>query len=169
MMHYKTNENGDARSSGVEELYNGLLSRLKHEDFDYFSKWYELLLLEAFHEASENKTGFIWMKSSQAREKRGVCFSGLVMSRTSVTADSKIHYTFERKKNHFNEGVPMNLIPLVTGDRVIVSCEGERVFNETTGDHKYFINPLSAHDTMVMALVRLILIFSFKSLKFLTK
>jgi len=134
-MHYKKNEKGDALSSGVEELYNELLSSLKHDDFEYFSKWYELLLLEAFHEASENKTGFIWMKSPQAREKRGVCFSGLVMNRMNLTSDTKIHYTFERKKGHFNEGVAMNLIPLVTGDRVIVSCEGERVFNETTGNH----------------------------------
>lgn len=138
-MHYKSQENGNAATSGVAELYNELLSHLKNEDFDYFRKWYELLLAEAYFEASGKKTVHIWQKSSQDRETRGVCFSNLELCHTDETSDMKIHYTFKRQNDHFNKHIPLNLIPIITGDRVIISRENCRVFNETTGK-KYVHN-----------------------------
>ena len=133
MMHFKSRENGDALTSGVEELYKELMSSLRKEDFQFFRKWYELLLSEAFYEAAGNKTCHIWQKSSSDRELRGVCFSNLVLCHMDTTSDLKFHYTFTRQKDHFNRETPLNLIPIIVGDRVIISRENSCVFNETTG------------------------------------
>lgn len=141
MMHYKSRENGDAITSGVEELYKELMSSLRKEDFQFFRKWYELLLSEAFYEAAgKNKTCHIWQKSSADRELRGVCFSNLVLCHMDTTSDMKFHYTFTRQKDHFNQQTPMNLIPIIVGDRVIISRENSCVFNETTGSFTFFLS-----------------------------
>ena len=133
MMHYKSRENGEASTSGVEDLYKELLFHLKKEDFQYFRKWYELLLSEAYHETVGNKTRHLWQKSSGNRELRGVCFSNMELYHTDTTSDMKLHYTFKRQKDHFNKQTPLNLIPIIVGDRVIISLENSCVFNETTG------------------------------------
>ena len=145
MLHYKSRDGGDSSTSGVPELYNEMLSHLHADDFSYFAKWYELLLLEAHHEASENRTSFIWAKSPEHRESRGVCFSDLEISHVDVTSDMKYHYTFERRKGHFNENTPMNMSPLTVDDRVIISRQGEKVFNETTGWYLYTESIVNRH------------------------
>eukprot|EP00111_Clytia_hemisphaerica_P000398 TCONS_00001102-protein len=147
LLHFKSRENGESWTSGIEEIYKNVLSNLKDEDFRYFSKWYELLLLEAYYECTANKTSYIWAKSSERRELQGVCFSHMLVCTSDVTSDMKYHYTFERCVNHFNQQTPMNIIPLIAGDRVIVSRENNRVFNETTG----YILQVSENEVIVSA------------------
>lgn len=133
MLLHKSTENGVASTSGVEDLFNDLTAHLKAADLKYFSKWYELCLLEAQHETYDNREKFIWTRSSVEREKRGSCYSGMILIFTDTTSDGKHHCTFERKRDHFNRNSALNAIPMVCGDRVIISEENKRVFNQTTG------------------------------------
>ena len=129
MIYYKSIENGTAVLSGMENLFNELTAHLSRSYLKYFAKWYHLLLLEASHTKSKS----IWEKSSVDFENKGQCFSGMVIVSQGVTSDNKLHYTFQRKPNHFNKNTSLKNIAIVNGDRVIISHENEMVYNITTG------------------------------------
>lgn len=133
MLYFKAMENGEAWSSGVDELFTSLTTHLTDEDCKFFSKWYRLSMLEASYNAAHSKSRYLWRESSEEREKHGYCFSGMQMIREDETSDEKIHYVFQRKDNHSNFGTSLKSIPLVVGTRVIISEEKCGVFNITTG------------------------------------
>ena len=90
-------------------------------------------MLEVFNGGSKHRDHYIWTASSVEREKKGQCFSGLVIEREVKLNDGKLQYKFRRKKGHFNASQPLLHVPIIAGDRVIVSEEGKCTFNITTG------------------------------------
>lgn len=134
MIYYKSIENGTAVLSGMENLFNELTAHLSRSYLKYFAKWYHLLLLEASHTKSKS----IWEKSSVEFENKGQCFSGMVIVSQGVTSDNKLHYTFQRKPNHFHKNTSLKNIGIVNGDRVIISHENKMVYNITTGMYQSF-------------------------------
>lgn len=133
MLYHRAAEKGEASTSGAADVFNEMTSHLTSLDLEYFAKWYELCLLEVHHETSKSKDKFIWGNTSSERERRGVCFSGMILVETDVIADGKYHLKFRRKKSHFNQNTSLKLIPLACEERVIISQEDCKVFNQTTG------------------------------------
>ena len=133
MLFHKSIEKGVASTSGVAELFTDLTSHLTTADLEYFTKWYELSILEASYNENVSQDKYFWLESPVNREKRGTCFSGMLVDCEDKTSDGKLHYTFKRRNNHFNMKSLLRNIPLAAGDRVIVSEECGKVYNITTG------------------------------------
>lgn len=152
MLYFKAMENGEAWSSGVDELFTSLTTHLTDEDCKFFSKWHRLSMLEASYNAAHSKSRYLWRESSEEREKHGYCFSGMQMIREDETSDEKIHYVFQRKDNHSNFGTSLKSIPLVVGTRVIISEEKCGVFNITTGSY-YLLGQEKATLVLIFACV----------------
>lgn len=124
-VYHKLAEQGDGKTSGMNEVFEEAVSHLRPSHKDFFRKWDELL-------TKEEKDGMkfrreLWTMVSAEREALGRCFSNVVIEPGSAQENlngpkiNRFQYTFVKAKpNHtfsFTES------QLTVGEPVVVSDE----------------------------------------------